>query len=67
MKHFVLLLLLLLLRGAALAQAPAFDQAAVLPGNAFGGVGTYVYGGRSAPDAQGNTYEAGIPAAGDDQ
>lgn len=60
LKHFILLLLLVLLRGAALAQAPVFDQAAVVPGNAFGGVGTYVFGRRSAPDAQGNTYEAGF-------
>lgn len=60
MRYLVLLLLLILLCGVAVAQAPAFDQATVLPGNAFGGVGASIYGGRSAPDAQGNTYEAGF-------
>jgi hypothetical protein len=59
MKHIALLLSLLLLCGAASAQAPAFDQATVAAGNIFGGVGSDLYGGRSAPDSQGNTYEAG--------
>jgi len=65
MKHlFLLFALLCVVRRPGLAQAPAFDQAVVLPTATFGGVAgpgtTFGSASRTAPDGQGNTYEAGV-------
>lgn len=60
MKPFLLLtILLVLLRGMAWAQGPAFDHASLQANASFGGIGNDLYGGRTTPDAQGITYEAG--------
>jgi hypothetical protein len=67
MKHLSFSLLCALLWGVlprVFAQAPAFDQAVVLPTATFGGVAgsgtTFASAFRTDPDGQGNTYEAGV-------
>ncbi|MBF9141515.1 T9SS type A sorting domain-containing protein [Hymenobacter properus] len=63
MKHIILLWIIVLLGTGVRAQVPVFDQVSVPANAVFGGVvagaGSNIYGSRSAPDAQGNTYEAG--------